>query len=146
MASFLLAGDRLARALGPGGELEPEQLPRKLRGELQAALGKKHRGGDRSSDPASLVSFRLIRDLHQCLRERGEARSLVRSSPLFLESFPTCGLFSTSSILGRWEGKEESITLLRPRNDCLLRRPTPFTICVGVPRGLQNLLVQFLLS
>uniref|UniRef100_F7DGS1 Transmembrane protein 199 n=1 Tax=Macaca mulatta TaxID=9544 RepID=F7DGS1_MACMU len=70
MASSLLAGERLVRALGPGGELEPEQLPRKLRAELEAALGKKHTGGDSSSGPQRLVSFRLIRDLHHHLRER----------------------------------------------------------------------------
>uniref|UniRef100_A0A2K5I3Y8 Transmembrane protein 199 n=1 Tax=Colobus angolensis palliatus TaxID=336983 RepID=A0A2K5I3Y8_COLAP len=78
MASSLLAGERLVRALGPGGELEPEQLPRKLRAELEAALGKKHTGGDSSSGPQRLVSFRLIRDLHHHLRERGEPQSPVR--------------------------------------------------------------------
>lgn len=66
----MVAGDRLVRALGSGGELEPEQLPRKLRAELEAALGKKHKGGDSPSGPARLVSFRLIRDLHQYLREK----------------------------------------------------------------------------
>ncbi|XP_015101300.1 transmembrane protein 199 isoform X1 [Vicugna pacos] len=69
MASCLLAGERLIRALGPGGELEPEQLPRKLRAELEAALGKKHKecqpGGTER-----LISFHLIRALHQYLRER----------------------------------------------------------------------------
>ncbi|XP_012503740.1 PREDICTED: transmembrane protein 199 [Propithecus coquereli] len=73
MASSLVAGERLVRALGPGGELEPEQLPRNLRAELEAALGKKHAGGDSSSSSSGsqrLVSFRLIRDLHQHLRER----------------------------------------------------------------------------
>ncbi|XP_010956584.1 transmembrane protein 199 isoform X2 [Camelus ferus] len=69
MASCLLAGERLIRALGPGGELEPEQLPRKLRAELETALGKKHKecqpGGTER-----LISFHLIRDLHQYLRER----------------------------------------------------------------------------
>ncbi|KAK2111525.1 hypothetical protein P7K49_011271 [Saguinus oedipus] len=70
MASSLLAGERLVYALSPGGELERERLPRKLRAELEAALGKKHTGGDSSSGPQRLVSFRLIRDLHQHLRER----------------------------------------------------------------------------
>ena len=83
MASSLLAGERLVRALGPGGELEPEQLPGKLRAELEAVLGKKHKGGDRSAGPARLVSFRLIRDLHQYLRERGEPQSPVQSRLLF---------------------------------------------------------------
>ncbi|KAI4556795.1 hypothetical protein MJG53_021025 [Ovis ammon polii x Ovis aries] len=80
MASCLLAGERFVRALGPGGELEPEQLPGKLRAELEAALGKKHKGGNR---PARLVSFRLIRDLHQYLRERGEPHWKYHSSCLF---------------------------------------------------------------
>lgn len=83
MASFLVAGERLLRALDAGGELEPEQLPRNLRAELEAALGKKHKGGGRPSGPAHLVSFRLIRDLHQYLRERGEPQSPVRSRLLF---------------------------------------------------------------
>lgn len=81
------------RAVAPGGELEREQLPQKLRAELEAAL-EKHKGGDRPSGPARLVSFRLIRDLHQYLRERGEAHSPARSRLLFssvcslLKSFP----------------------------------------------------------
>lgn len=79
MASYLIAGERLVRALAPGGELEPEQLPRKLRAELEAAVDKKHKGGDRPRRPARLVPFRLVRDLHQHLRERGEAHSPVRS-------------------------------------------------------------------
>lgn len=79
MASSLIAGERLVRALAPGGELEREQLPRKLRAELEAALEKKRQGGDRPGGPARLVSFRLIRDLHQYLRERGETHSPVRS-------------------------------------------------------------------
>uniref|UniRef100_A0A9L0SPY3 Transmembrane protein 199 n=1 Tax=Equus caballus TaxID=9796 RepID=A0A9L0SPY3_HORSE len=83
MASFLVAGERLVRALGPGGELEPEQLPQKLRAELEASLKKKHKGSDRPNSPACLVSFRLIRDLHQHLRERGELQSPVRSRFLF---------------------------------------------------------------
>lgn len=70
MASSLLAGERLVRALDPGGELEREQLPRKLRAQLEAALGKKHAGSDNATGPRRLVSFRLIRDLHQHLRER----------------------------------------------------------------------------
>ncbi|KAM9701466.1 transmembrane protein 199-like [Dama dama] len=84
MASCLLAGKRFVRALGPGGELEPEQLPGKLRAELEAALGKKHKGGNR---PASLVSFRLIRDLHQYLRERGSKlylHELLEGSEIYL--------------------------------------------------------------
>ncbi|XP_055257771.1 transmembrane protein 199 isoform X1 [Moschus berezovskii] len=84
MASCLLAGERFVRALGPGGELEPEQLPGKLRAELEAALGKKHKGGNR---PARLVSFRLIRDLHQYLRERGSKlylHELLEGSEIYL--------------------------------------------------------------
>ncbi|XP_023386353.1 transmembrane protein 199 isoform X1 [Pteropus vampyrus] len=87
MASSLIAGERLVRALGPGGELEPEQLPRKLRAELEAALGKKHKGGDRPSGPARLVSFRLIRDLHQYLRERDSTlylHELLEGSEIYL--------------------------------------------------------------
>ncbi|XP_011927765.1 PREDICTED: transmembrane protein 199 isoform X1 [Cercocebus atys] len=87
MASSLLAGERLVRALGPGGELEPEQLPRKLRAELEAALGKKHTGGDSSSGPQRLVSFRLIRDLHHHLRERGSKlylHELLEGSEIYL--------------------------------------------------------------
>ncbi|XP_012596137.1 vacuolar ATPase assembly protein VMA12 isoform X3 [Microcebus murinus] len=90
MASSLVAGERLIRALGPGGELEPEKLPRKLRAELEAALGKKHGGGDSSSSssgPQRLVSFRLIRDLHRHLRERGSTlylHELLEGSEIYL--------------------------------------------------------------
>ncbi|XP_017744410.1 PREDICTED: transmembrane protein 199 isoform X1 [Rhinopithecus bieti] len=87
MASSLLAGERLVRALGPGGELEPEQLPRKLRAELEAALGKKLTGGDSSSGPQHLVSFRLIRDLHHHLRERDSKlylHELLEGSEIYL--------------------------------------------------------------
>uniref|UniRef100_A0A452U6P4 Transmembrane protein 199 n=1 Tax=Ursus maritimus TaxID=29073 RepID=A0A452U6P4_URSMA len=87
MASCLLAGERLVRALGPGGELEPEKLPRKLRAELEAALGKKHKDGDFPSGSARLVSFRLIRDLHQYLRERGSTlylHELLEGSEIYL--------------------------------------------------------------
>uniref|UniRef100_A0A2K6A3K5 Transmembrane protein 199 n=1 Tax=Mandrillus leucophaeus TaxID=9568 RepID=A0A2K6A3K5_MANLE len=87
MASSLLVGERLVRALGPGGELEPEQLPRKLRAELEAALGKKHTGGDSSSGPQRLVSFRLIRDLHHHLRERDSKlylHELLEGSEIYL--------------------------------------------------------------
>ncbi|KAF0871260.1 vacuolar ATPase assembly protein VMA12 isoform X1 [Crocuta crocuta] len=87
MASRLLAGERLVRALEPGGELEPEQLPRKLRAELETALGKKHKSGDVPSGPARLVSFRLIRDLHQYLRERGSTlylHELLEGSEIYL--------------------------------------------------------------
>lgn len=87
MASSLLAGERLVRALGPGGELEREQLPRKLRAQLEAALGKKHAGGDSTTGPRRLVSFRLIRDLHQHLRERSE-RSPINSLRLIFKSNP----------------------------------------------------------
>ncbi|KAL2765452.1 transmembrane protein 199 [Daubentonia madagascariensis] len=86
MASSLLPGERLVRALGPGGELEPEQLPRKVRAELEAALGKKHPGGA-SSGPQRLVSFRLIRDLHQHLRERDSTlylHELLEGSEIYL--------------------------------------------------------------
>ncbi|XP_054428916.1 transmembrane protein 199 isoform X2 [Pteronotus mesoamericanus] len=87
MASHLIAGERLVRALAPGGELEQEELPRKLRAELEAALEKKHKGGDRPSGPARLVSFRLIRDLHQYLRERGSTlylHELLEGSEIYL--------------------------------------------------------------
>ncbi|XP_036858125.2 transmembrane protein 199 isoform X1 [Manis javanica] len=87
MASFLVAGERLLRALDAGGELEPEQLPRNLRAELEAALGKKHKGGGRPSGPAHLVSFRLIRDLHQYLRERDSTlylHELLEGSEIYL--------------------------------------------------------------
>ncbi|XP_019587028.2 transmembrane protein 199 [Rhinolophus sinicus] len=87
MASCLVAGDRLVRALGSGGELEPEQLPRKLRAELEAALGKKHKGGDSPSGPARLVSFRLIRDLHQYLREKDSTlylHELLEGSEIYI--------------------------------------------------------------
>ncbi|KAM5308802.1 transmembrane protein 199 [Glossophaga mutica] len=83
MASFLLAGERLRRAVAAGGELEREQLPRKLRAELEAALEKKHKGGD----PARLVPFRLIRDLHQYLRERDSTlylHELLEGSEIYL--------------------------------------------------------------
>ncbi|XP_066219821.1 transmembrane protein 199 [Saccopteryx leptura] len=84
MASYLIAGERLVRSLAPGGELERERLPRKLRAELEAALEK---GGDRPSGPARLVSFRLIRDLHQYLRERDSAlylHELLEGSEIYL--------------------------------------------------------------
>uniref|UniRef100_A0A667HMB8 Transmembrane protein 199 n=1 Tax=Lynx canadensis TaxID=61383 RepID=A0A667HMB8_LYNCA len=87
MASRLVAGERLVRALGPGGELEPEQLPRKLRAELETALGKKPKSGDFPSGSARLVSFRLIRDLHQYLRERGSTlylHELLEGSEIYL--------------------------------------------------------------
>ncbi|XP_024420577.1 transmembrane protein 199 isoform X1 [Desmodus rotundus] len=87
MASYLLPGERLVHALAPGGELEREQLPRKLRAELEAALEKKHKGGDRPSGPARLVSFRLIRDLHQYLRERDSVlylHELLEGSEIYL--------------------------------------------------------------
>ncbi|KAM7069128.1 transmembrane protein 199 isoform 1-T1 [Molossus nigricans] len=86
MASYLVAGERLVRALAPGGELEQEQLPRKLRAELEAAL-QKHKGGDHPSGPARLVSFRLIRDLHQYLRERESTlylHELLEGSEIYL--------------------------------------------------------------
>ncbi|XP_053417280.1 transmembrane protein 199-like [Nycticebus coucang] len=87
MASSLLAGERLVRALGPGGELEPQQLPRKLQADLEAALGKKHMGDDSSSGPQRLISFRLIRDLHQHLRERDSTvylHELLEGSEIYL--------------------------------------------------------------
>ncbi|KAF6097746.1 transmembrane protein 199 [Phyllostomus discolor] len=87
MASYLVAGERLVRAVAPGGELEREQLPRKLRADLEAALEKKHKGGDRPSGPAHLVSFRLIRDLHQYLRERDSKlylHALLEGSEIYL--------------------------------------------------------------
>ncbi|XP_037018803.1 transmembrane protein 199 isoform X2 [Artibeus jamaicensis] len=87
MASYLLAGERLVRAVAPGGELEREHLPQKLRAELEAALEKKRKGGDRSSGPARLVSFRLIRDLHQYLRERDSTlylHELLEGSEIYL--------------------------------------------------------------
>uniref|UniRef100_A0A8D2DQR8 Transmembrane protein 199 n=1 Tax=Sciurus vulgaris TaxID=55149 RepID=A0A8D2DQR8_SCIVU len=87
MASSFLAGERLVRALGPGGELESEQLPRTLRAELEAALGKKLTDGDSPSGPQRLVSFRLIRDLHQHLRERDSTlylHELLEGSEIYL--------------------------------------------------------------
>ncbi|XP_077021407.1 vacuolar ATPase assembly protein VMA12 [Tamandua tetradactyla] len=87
MASSLLAGERLVRALGPGGELEPEQLPQKLRAELEAAVGKKHMGGESRSRPGRLVPFRLIRNLHQHLRERNSTlylHELLEGSDIYL--------------------------------------------------------------
>ncbi|XP_036197692.1 transmembrane protein 199 isoform X1 [Myotis myotis] len=87
MASYLIAGERLVRALAPGGELEPEQLPRKLRAELEAAVEKKHKGGDRPRGPARLVPFRLVRDLHQHLRERDSTlylHELLEGSEIYL--------------------------------------------------------------
>ncbi|XP_054545284.1 transmembrane protein 199 isoform X2 [Talpa occidentalis] len=87
MASHLLAGERLVRALLPGGELEPEQLPPRLRAELEAALGEKPEGGDSASGPAHLVSFRLIRELHQYLRERDSTlylHELLEGSEIYL--------------------------------------------------------------
>ncbi|KAM9208559.1 transmembrane protein 199 isoform 3-T3 [Dugong dugon] len=87
MASSLVAGERLVRALGAGGELEPEQLPRKLRVELEAALRKKHKSGDNPGDPRPLVSFGLIRDLHQHLRERDSTlylHELLEGSEIYL--------------------------------------------------------------
>ncbi|XP_077708173.1 vacuolar ATPase assembly protein VMA12 isoform X2 [Canis aureus] len=87
MASCLRAGGRLVRALAPGGELEPEQLPRKLRAELEAVLGEKHKGGDFPSGPSRLVPFRLIRDLHQYLRETGSTlylHELLEGSEIYL--------------------------------------------------------------
>ncbi|XP_045693550.1 transmembrane protein 199 isoform X2 [Phyllostomus hastatus] len=87
MASYLVAGERLVRAVAPGGELEQEQLPRKLRADLEAALERKHKGGDRLSGSARLVSFRLIRDLHQYLRERDSKlylHALLEGSEIYL--------------------------------------------------------------
>ncbi|EHB00545.1 Transmembrane protein 199 [Heterocephalus glaber] len=69
MASSLVVGELLVRVLGPGGELESEKLPRKLWAELEDALGKKHTNVDSPTGPERLVSFRLIWDRHQYLRE-----------------------------------------------------------------------------
>ncbi|KAM5274834.1 transmembrane protein 199 [Ctenodactylus gundi] len=87
MASSLLAGARLVRALGPGGELESEKLPRKLRAELEASLRKKHASGDSARGPRRLVSFHLIRDLHNYLRERDSTiylHELLEGSEIYL--------------------------------------------------------------
>ncbi|XP_037664936.1 transmembrane protein 199 [Choloepus didactylus] len=87
MASSLLAGERLVRALSPGGELEREQLPQKLRAELEAALGKKDMGCESRSGSGCLVPFRLIRDLHQHLRERDSTlylHELLKGSEIYL--------------------------------------------------------------
>ncbi|XP_004635480.1 transmembrane protein 199 [Octodon degus] len=87
MASSLVVGDRLLRALGPGGELESEKLPQKLRAELEAALGKKHTNGGSPGSSRRLVSFRVIRDLHQHLRERGSTlylHELLEGSEIYL--------------------------------------------------------------
>ena len=99
MASRLVAGERLVRALGPGGELEPEQLPRKLRAELETALRKKPKSGDFPSGSARLVSFRLIRDLHQYLRERGEPQSPTRTRLRFSRVLSFLSLFPPLSSL-----------------------------------------------
>lgn len=88
MASSLLGGERLIRALGPGGELEREQLPRKLRAQLEAALGKKHTSSDGTTGPRRLIPFRLIRELHQHLRERSE-RSPIESHRLIFRANPS---------------------------------------------------------
>lgn len=88
MAAYLVAGDRLFRAMDPDGELNPEKLPPTLRTELEAALGKKQKKGDSRSSPERLVSFRLIRDLKQYLKESGE--HWFRSS---LELLPLCFCF-----------------------------------------------------
>ncbi|XP_006874274.1 PREDICTED: transmembrane protein 199 [Chrysochloris asiatica] len=85
MASSLVPGPRLISALGPGGELEAEKLPRKLRAELEAALEKQHQSGD--SSPRRLVPFRLIRDLHQHLRKRDSTlylHELLEGSEFYL--------------------------------------------------------------
>lgn len=87
MASSLVAGERLLRALGPGGELEPEKLPRKLRAELEAVLSPKHAGADRPGSPRCLIPFRLLRDLHQHLRERDGTlylHELLEGSEIYL--------------------------------------------------------------
>ncbi|KAM6163996.1 transmembrane protein 199 [Rhynchocyon petersi] len=87
MASSLVAGQRLVRALGPGGELEVEKLPRKLRAELEAALGKKPTSGDGPGDSRRLVSFSLIRELHRHLRERDSTlylHELLEGSEIYL--------------------------------------------------------------
>ncbi|XP_043820403.1 transmembrane protein 199 [Dromiciops gliroides] len=77
MASSVRAGERLRRALGPGGELEAARLPGELRARLEAALKKKKKAsGAEGEDLRPLVPFRLLRELHEHLREQG--------SPLFL--------------------------------------------------------------
>ncbi|KAL6047578.1 hypothetical protein STEG23_007689 [Scotinomys teguina] len=88
MASSLLGGERLIRALEPGGELEREQLPRKLRAQLEAALGKKHTSSDGTTVPRRLIPFRLIRELHQHLRERNSSlylHELLKGSEIYLQ-------------------------------------------------------------
>ncbi|XP_049628650.1 transmembrane protein 199 [Suncus etruscus] len=87
MAAYLVAGDRLFRAMDPGGELNPEKLPPTLRTELEAALGKKQKKGDSRSSPERLVSFRLIRDLKQYLKESGSTlylHELLEGSEIYL--------------------------------------------------------------
>ncbi|XP_020818912.1 vacuolar ATPase assembly protein VMA12 isoform X2 [Phascolarctos cinereus] len=74
MASSVRAGRRLRRALSPGGELEAARLPRELRARLEAALRSKKAGEGEA--PRPVVPFRLLRELHEHLREQG--------SPLFL--------------------------------------------------------------
>ncbi|XP_036625022.1 transmembrane protein 199 [Trichosurus vulpecula] len=78
MASSVRAGERLRRALGPGAELEAAGLPRELRARLETALRKRKaaEGEGDGEDPRPLVPFRLLRELHEHLREQG--------SPLFL--------------------------------------------------------------
>ncbi|XP_068945930.1 transmembrane protein 199 [Petaurus breviceps papuanus] len=76
MASSVRAGERLRRSLGSGGELEAARLPRELRARLEAALRRKKAAEGEGKDPRPLVPFRLLRELHEHLREQG--------SPLFL--------------------------------------------------------------
>lgn len=74
------------RAPAPGRELEQEQLPHKLRAELEATL-EKHKGGDRSSGPARLASSRLLQDPHQYPRERDSTlylHELLEGSEIYL--------------------------------------------------------------
>ncbi|XP_072495855.1 transmembrane protein 199 isoform X2 [Notamacropus eugenii] len=73
MASSVRAGERLRRALSAGGELEAERLPRELRARLEAALRRKKaaEGEGEGEDPRPLVPFRLLRELHEHLREQG---------------------------------------------------------------------------
>ncbi|XP_001368624.1 transmembrane protein 199 [Monodelphis domestica] len=86
MASSLLVGERLQRALGPDGELNGVPMPRELRARLEAALEKKAERGD-SGDLRPVVPFRLFLELHQHLRQQGSSvflHELLEGSEIYL--------------------------------------------------------------
>ncbi|XP_027718125.1 transmembrane protein 199 [Vombatus ursinus] len=85
MASSVRAGRRLRRALRPGGELEAARLPRELRARLEAVLRSKKAG--EGEDPRPVVPFRLLRELHEHLREQGSSvflHELLEGSEIYL--------------------------------------------------------------